>query len=371
MKIVSFSRERGAPEGTVVLGVMDGPWTIGSRIVAAVLETHDFKVVHAGSDIASEHMVTQAVAARADVVAVGSYLSYKLNQVKELDERLAKAGLRNKIRLILSGPAGSKRVAEEYGADSYARDAEEVLEQCRAFMSGKKAEMTARRRVMTALELQPPDGVSLVAFSMTFSAKHADIEFSDYVSQAEAMAEAEIKACRRFGWDNVCNSTDVAIFAQSVGAEVYMPEDDIPRIIKPAIYPFDKELFKRITDYGAPVLIHCCGNVPQCIPFAPAVNPGGAIQFDYQVKLKWAKELIGDKMTIMSNLDCNQVLQLGLKEDVLEARRRAIQDAAPGGGFWLSGGCEIPRDMPYENMEAMLKAIKEYGRYPIVTESMS
>jgi uroporphyrinogen-III decarboxylase len=135
-----------------------------------------------------------------------------------------------------------------------------------------------------------------------------------------------------------------------------------------AAFAYEKELYKRITDYGAPVLIHCCGYVPQCIKFAPLVNPGGAIQFDYQVNLKWAKDLIGNKVTIMGNLDCNRVLHLGSKEDVMEACRRAIGDAAPGGGFWLSGGCEIPRDMPYENMDAMLKAIKEYGRYPIVAE---
>jgi methanogenic corrinoid protein MtbC1 len=32
-----LEHERGTPEGTVVLGVMDGPWTIGTGIVSAVL----------------------------------------------------------------------------------------------------------------------------------------------------------------------------------------------------------------------------------------------------------------------------------------------------------------------------------------------
>jgi uroporphyrinogen decarboxylase len=141
-----------------------------------------------------------------------------------------------------------------------------------------------------------------------------------------------------------------------------------PYAFEMVAYAYEKELYRRIMNYGAPVLIHCCGYVPQCIKFAPEVNPGGAIQFDYQVNLKWAKELIGDKMTFMGNLDCNRVLHLGSKEDVMEACRQAIRDGAPGGGFWLSGGCEIPRDMPYENMDAMLKAIKEYGRYPIVVK---
>lgn len=94
-------------------------------------------------------------------------------------------------------------------------------------------------------------------------------------------------------------------------------------------------------------------------------NAYGAIQFDYQVRLPWAKKLIGDKITIMGNLDCNRVLHLGTPQGVEDACRKAIEAAGPGGGYWLSGGCEIPRDMPDENMHAMLRATEKYGTYPI------
>ena len=122
---------------------------------------------------------------------------------------------------------------------------------------------------------------------------------------------------------------------------------------------------KSCDEAGAKVLIHCCGNVPQCIGFAPDLNPGGAIQFDYQVNLAKAKKQIGDRITLMGNLDCNRVLHLGSKADVLRTCRKAIQDAGAGGGFWLSGGCEIPRDMPHENMDAMFESVSKYGRYPL------
>jgi uroporphyrinogen decarboxylase len=69
----------------------------------------------------------------------------------------------------------------------------------------------------------------------------------------------------------------------------------------------------------------------------------------------------------MGNLDCNRLLHLGSPIEVEKACRKAIIAAGRGGGFWLSGGCEIPRDMPDENMLAMLRAIKKYGTYPLET----
>jgi len=139
-----------------------------------------------------------------------------------------------------------------------------------------------------------------------------------------------------------------------------------PETFEEFVLPFEQELYGRIREeLGVRTLIHCCGYVPQCIKFAPITNPGGAIQFDYQVKLPWAKRLIGDRITIMGNLDCNRLLHLGTPQDVEESCRKAIEAAGKGGGYWLSGGCEIPRDMPDENMHAMLRAVEKYGTYPI------
>jgi methanogenic corrinoid protein MtbC1 len=89
-----LDRERGAPEGTVVLGVMDGPWTIGTGIVSTVLQANNFGVIDAGSDVTPERIVATAVDAKADVVAVGMYLSCKFDLVRRLADGLAAAGLR-------------------------------------------------------------------------------------------------------------------------------------------------------------------------------------------------------------------------------------------------------------------------------------
>jgi uroporphyrinogen decarboxylase len=472
--------------GTVVLGVMDGPWTIGKDIVGAVLRAHNFEVIDAGADIPPEQIVEAVRQSRADIVAIGLYLSYRAEKIAELEEELFKAGLRQKTKIILSGPSANRKIAKQFGADIYAKTAEDVARQAGKAIKERATEMTSRQRVMAALNHTEPDRVPFVPFAMTFSARFAGIPFKRYVSDAAALAEAEVKTARAFGWDAAIVSTDVGAYASAFGAEVHMPEDDVPRLAGPAIrlecpredfekldppesyidrgrvadmiqavglikkevgdelavigwtegpfqgtmllfgadpmalfltkqdpgllkeiiawygefefavakamidagadiigagesvgyfmspetfkeyvYPFEKKTFKKIREYGAPVLIHCCGYVPQCIGFSPEVNSGGAIQFDYQVSLAKAKKQIGDTITIMGNLDCNRLLHMGTEKDVEQACKKAIEQAGPGGGFWLSGGCEIPRDMPYANMRAMLRAIKEYGRYPI------
>jgi uroporphyrinogen-III decarboxylase len=63
------------------------------------------------------------------------------------------------------------------------------------------------------------------------------------------------------------------------------------------VYPFEKDIFGKIHQYGAPVLIHCCGHVPQYVGFASEACPGGAINFDYQVSLTRAKKQIGGSVT--------------------------------------------------------------------------
>jgi uroporphyrinogen decarboxylase len=476
--------------GKVVLAVMDGPWTIGKAIASAVLGANNFEVVDAGSDVSPAAVAEAVKESGAGVVALGLYLSYRADSIRELEEELFKVGLRHRTKIVLSGPSANSKLARKFGADAYAKTAEDVAKLARRAIEERKSEMSSRERVMTSLRHVEPDRVPLVPFAMTFSARFAGIPFKKYVSDAAALAEAEVKTARAFGWDAAIVSSDVAAYASAFGAEAHMPDDDVPRLLGAAIrpgsaredfarldppesylergrvgemikavglirrevgdelavigwtegpfqglmlllgadpgalflmkrdpgllkemlawygefelavakamidegadiigagesvgyfmspetfleyvHPFEKKVFSEINEYGAPVLIHCCGHVPQCVGFASEVCPGGAINFDYQVSLARAKKQIGHNVTIMGNLDCNRLLHLGSVKDVDRACKKAIEEAAPGGGFWLSGGCEIPRDMPYENMRAMLRAVQTYGRYPIGGDS--
>ncbi|MFW9901654.1 MAG: uroporphyrinogen decarboxylase family protein [Candidatus Thorarchaeota archaeon] len=476
--------ESKAPEERIVLGVLGGPWTIGTNIVAANLKAHGFEVIDAGSDISPEKIAETVKKSNAKLVASAIYLMQSVKELEKLETELWKQGVRHKIRTILSGPASSKKIAEKLNFDAYVKDVKELINCVKAFSEDLKSEMSSYDRVMTSVKHLEPDRVPFMPFAQTFTAKFAGIPFSVYVSKAEKFVEGQMTAYNALGWDALCFSSDVGMYAEALGAKVEFPYDDVPRIVKPvlnhnsmyndfkslqipnpmksgrltesirAIELCKKEIqedvpligwtegpfqgvtllaggdpmqffyvlehpdeFKEILDWyadfeievaqsmyeaGADIigvgetaayfmspnffedfclkpekkvcdaikklnmipLIHCCGYVPQCIHFAKETNSGGAIQFDYQVDLEWAKGLIGKEVTIMGNLNYNKILSI-TPQQVYEDCTKHIKIAAQEGGYWLAFGCEIPRDLPLENLRAILRATKTAGKYPI------
>ena len=57
------------------------------------------------------------------------------------------------------------------------------------------------------------------------------------------------------------------------------------------------------------------------------------------------------------------LLLRGGPAEVLEAARDCIDAGAPGGGYLLGSGDDIPRDAPMENVAAMVEAAHTYGWY--------
>jgi len=481
---LGLSDEPKEPEKKIVLGVMGGPWTIGTNIVSANLKANGYEVINAGSDVSPEKIAQVVKESNAKILASAIYLMQSKDQVEKLENELWKLGVRHKIRTILSGPAASPAMAAKYNVDAYVKDVNELMKTVKEYSKDLKNEMTSFDRVMISVKHKEPDRVPFMPFAQTFTAKFAGIPFSAYVSKAEKFVEGQMKAYRAFGWDALCFSSDVGIYAGALGAKIDFPHDDVPRIVKPILnhstmykdfqklkmpdltkagrltesikaielakkevgdevpiigwtegpfqgitllsgadplslfYIFDHvDEFKEIVDWyadfeievakamyeaGADIigvgetsayfmsptffkefclepekkachaikklgmvpLIHCCGYVPQCIHFSKETNPGGAIQFDYQVDLIKAKELLRGEVTIMGNLNYNLHTVADTKQ-VSDDCIKKLKIAAEGGGYWLAFGCEIPRELPINNMKAIMRTLKTSGKYPI------
>ncbi|MCL2463170.1 MAG: hypothetical protein FWF44_10935, partial [Defluviitaleaceae bacterium] len=79
--------------------------------------------------------------------------------------------------------------------------------------------------------------------------------------------------------------------------------------------------------------------------------------------LKELKRLYGNKLVLKGNLHTTKVMLMGSAQDVADASKKAIDDAAEGGRFILSTGDQCGRDTPDENIFAMIETAKTYGKY--------
>lgn len=75
------------------------------------------------------------------------------------------------------------------------------------------------------------------------------------------------------------------------------------------------------------------------------------------------KALYGDRLVLKGNLNTCGVMLNGSYDDVVDAARQAVTDAAAGGSFILSTGDQCGRDTPDDNIRAMIDAVEKYGRY--------
>ena len=79
-----------------------------------------------------------------------------------------------------------------------------------------------------------------------------------------------------------------------------------------------------------------------------------------RLKRRYGRELI-----LVGNVDCSQVLPLGSVEDVIEATKECLRQAAPGGGHFIGSSSEITPSTPLRNVLAFYDACRRYGKYPI------
>jgi 5-methyltetrahydrofolate--homocysteine methyltransferase len=124
-------------EGKVVIGTVQGDLhEIGKNLVAIMLEGSGFEVVDLGTDVSPERFL-EAAEAGADVVAMSALLTTTMTNMKAVVEALGRAGLRDKVRIIVGGAPITDRFASEIGADGYAPDASKAVRKVRELLAVK------------------------------------------------------------------------------------------------------------------------------------------------------------------------------------------------------------------------------------------
>ena len=132
--LITASAQGGEYLGVVVIGTAQGDLhDIGKNLVAMMLEGAGFKVVNLGRDVAPEAFVTAVEEHGATIVGISALMTTTMPGMKRTIDALARAGLRERVKVMIGGAPVSQAFADEIGADGYAKDSTLAVVKAKAF----------------------------------------------------------------------------------------------------------------------------------------------------------------------------------------------------------------------------------------------
>ena len=125
----------GQPKGIIVFGTVEGDLhDIGKNIVKTLLEAAGFAVHDIGVNQPAASFVDKARETKADIVAISALLTTTMQSMAKVVERLAEAGLRGGVQVMVGGAPISREFADQIGAEGYAPDAVKAVREAERLM---------------------------------------------------------------------------------------------------------------------------------------------------------------------------------------------------------------------------------------------
>ena len=126
-------------KGTVVLGTVEGDLhDIGKNLVGMMLGSNGFNVVDAGVDVSADSFASAAKESNADIVAMSGLLTTTITYFPTVIEALGKAGLRDKVKVMIGGAPVNRAYADKIGAEGFAEDCVSAVDEAARLMALKE-----------------------------------------------------------------------------------------------------------------------------------------------------------------------------------------------------------------------------------------
>ena len=123
------------PIGKVIIGTVKGDLhDIGKNLVKMMMEGAGFEVIDLGVDVTVEKFVDAIKEHPSDILAMSALLTTTMPYMKTVIDTLEKAGIKDKIKIMVGGAPITDNFAKEIGADGYAPDAATAAEKCKELL---------------------------------------------------------------------------------------------------------------------------------------------------------------------------------------------------------------------------------------------
>ncbi len=128
---------------------------------------------------------------------------------------------------------------------------------------------------------------------------------------------------------------------------------------------FSTEYVRRIVDAvqdeSFSVVLHNCGNQGQCTQ-AMIDTGAAALHFGNAIDIRSALETCPADVPVMGNLDPVGILKQATPEDVYRRTAELLEATRGYANFVLSTGCDVPPQVPAENIRSFYRALEAYNR---------
>ena len=126
--------------GTFVMGTVKGDvHDIGKNLVNIMLEGAGFTVIDLGVNVPPEKFVEQIEEHKPEIVGFSAFLTTTMPMFKANINAIEKAGLRDKVIIMVGGAPVTQEYADAVGADGYAADASTAVRLAKDLIEKKRA----------------------------------------------------------------------------------------------------------------------------------------------------------------------------------------------------------------------------------------
>lgn len=123
------------PVGVAVAGTVKGDLhDIGKNLVAMMLEGAGFKVFNLGRDVAPEKFVEAVKEKEATIVGISALMTTTMPGMKRTIDALARAGLRDRVKVMVGGAPVNQAFCDDIGGDGYAKDSTAAVVRAKQLM---------------------------------------------------------------------------------------------------------------------------------------------------------------------------------------------------------------------------------------------
>jgi 5-methyltetrahydrofolate--homocysteine methyltransferase len=117
------------PKGKVVIGTLGSSHYLGKDIIRLLLMADGFEVVDLGEIVFPDKVVEAVEREKPDIVALASMIIACLPLQQMTIGALQATGLKDKLKVLIGGAVTSERWAQTIGADGWAPDAPQAVEE--------------------------------------------------------------------------------------------------------------------------------------------------------------------------------------------------------------------------------------------------